>query len=511
VSRSIGVYKKEPNDAELPHLGLGESQMRVQSYKTEFGDTAPSHLPLHSESAAMLAMTSTILGPRLERLAPLMDGWESEMTRAAYETREDVQGEIRSIDFADECGMAYVAGGSIWGGAALNVNALLDDDKFQLGELALEVARYARRKDIGWQLWQCLTSTNPWDDNRIPLDATRRYPPSQPYRPDKPDWQLSPTPTGVKAANCFGHEPFFEWLYERIVEAIDAGKFSQWMADGDFVGGGGTVKPIHCSASHHSHLPGDSNYACQRNVIEMARRLRDRYPDLHIFWERPAMDLGVWMMRHANCSFTVDEYAKPVGLPGVGAQPINFIIGDKIRTWSRLRVQMQFLPHYLDQPLAFTEPKSKCREGYGWESAGVDYVMLSALACSPNQLYYLPSKTGIPNRDKLTIRTWLDWGRRNIRYLMVRKDLPDWPGAGKVDGFAHVIRDCGFIFLFNPNPRTLAGSFHLDQSIGLTKGQKYTVSSLHPRKVAKNALPRGEEITWEVPAQTAVLLQINFP
>ena len=93
--------------------------------------------------------------------------------------------------------------------------------------------------------------------------------------------------------------------------------------------------------------------------------------------------------------------------------------------------------------------------------------MLSALACSPHQDYYLPSKSGIPDHDKQTIKKWLDWVRENIQYLMVRKDLPDWPGAGKVDGFAHVIRNRGFIFLFNPNLKTLAGSFHLDQSIGL--------------------------------------------
>jgi hypothetical protein len=239
----FGVYAKEPNDAELPHLAMDEAQMREQSYNAEFGGKAPSHFPLRSESAAMIAMTSAILGPRPERLAPFMDGWESEMTRAAYETREDVHGEVRSIDFAAECGMAYVAGGSIWGGAVLQVNALRDDDRLQLGEFALDVAAHARKKGIGWQLWHSLTSTNPWDDNRIPQDGNRPYPPSHPYCPDQPDWQVSPTPAGVKAANCFGHQAFFEWLYKRIIEAVDDGKFSRWMADGDFLGGGGTVKP----------------------------------------------------------------------------------------------------------------------------------------------------------------------------------------------------------------------------------------------------------------------------
>jgi hypothetical protein len=131
--------------------------------------------------------------------------------------------------------------------------------------------------------------------------------------------------------------------------------------------------------------------------------------------------------------------------------------------------------------------------------------MLSAIACSPNQLYYLPSKTGIPQHDKMIIRKWLDWGRRNVHYLMVRKDLPEWPAAGKVDGFAHVVRDRGFVFLFNPNPKTLSASFRLDGSIGLAEGSKFNVSSAYPAKAVKQGLMLGQQLDWPVPGQNAVL------
>ena len=112
-------------------------------------------------------------------------------------------------------------------------------------------------------------------------------------------------------------------------------------------------------------------------------------------------------------------------------------MGDKARTWSRIRVHRHFFPHYVDQPPTFAAPKSM--KGPDWPSEKIDYVMLSALSSSPNQLYYLPTKAGIPAQDKAEIRKWLDWGRTNIRYLQVRKDLPQWPEAGKVDGNAHII------------------------------------------------------------------------
>ena len=507
----LGVYEKEPDDAPLSPLGLAASQMAENYYKREFGDKTPAQFPLRSEWQAMVAMTSAILGPPRERLAPIMDGWESEMTYAPYETPADVEGEMRSIDFAAECGMGYVAGGAIWGGAVNKVVALRDDDKLQLGDFALQVAAHARQKGLGWQLWQCVTNANPWETDRNLEDGKRPYPAAQPYRPDKPDWLMSPTPDGkeVLHGNCFGHQPFFEWFYKTVVEALDGGQFTQWMVDGDFFGGGGLVEPVNCTIAGHDHLPGDSNYACERNLIEMARRLRERYPDIYMFWERPGMDLGVWMMRHVDASFTVDETSRPISLPGVGAQPLNCILGDKIRTWSRLRVQMQFLPHYLDQPLPFPEPPSMRQDGHPWESAGLDYIILSTLACAPNGDYYLPSKSGIPQSDKQTIKKWLDWGRENIHYLMVRKDLPDWPGAGKVDGFAHIVGDRGFVFLFNPNSKTLQASFALDKSIGLTEGTKFNVASVHPTRAVKHSLALGGTLTWQVPSHGAVLLEIT--
>lgn len=52
----------------------------------------------------------------------------------------------------------------------------------------------------------------------------------------------------------------------------------------------------------------------------------------------------------------------------------------------------------------------------------------------------------------------IGWGRENIRCLMVRNDLPDWPTAGKVDGFARARGDRGFVFLFNPKPKMLEAS-----------------------------------------------------
>lgn len=135
--------------------------------------------------------------------------------------------------------------------------------------------------------------------------------------------------------------------------------------------------------------------------------------------------------------------------------------------------------------------------------------MLSAISSSPNQIYYLPTKAGIPTADKETIKRWLDWGRTNVEYLKVRKDLPDWPAAGKVDGSAHVIRQRGFIFLFNPNATSATGQFDLSTSaIGLEKGGKFLVSQFYPATGKIAEADWEQSVKWEVPSEAACILEI---
>ena len=511
-----GVYKKEADDVELPRLGLRESLMTEVIYKRELNDTERDHLPLRSESKAMVEMASAVLGPPRERLVPMLNGWVSEMTTAPYESPRDAEGDMRSIDFIAECGIDYFSDAHPWSGDFVRVGELRDDDKLQLSELALRVAAYAREKGEKSQLWHSLNNTDPWSSNSPRRAKDNRVPVGQPYRPDKPEWLANPVdvsseddPGIEEQGNCFANGPFFEWMYKRILEALDAGHFDSWGTDGDFLGGPGIISPANCPSSKHDHLPGDSNYGCQRNLNELVRRLRERYPNLFLEYARPPMDLGVWALRHVDGVFTIDQYARPVGLAGVGAQPTNVLLGDKIRTWSRIRVQRHFFPHYLDEAQVFGMPKSSGKGGIAWESEGLDYILLSALACAPNQTFYVPTKAGIPEKDKQTIKKWLEWGRAHVEYLMVRKDLENWPAAGNVDGFAHIKGNRGFVFLFNPNSTTLTRAFPLDESIGLSYGQRFTIGSLYPSTGVMREAALGERTSWEVPAHTAVVLEVR--
>jgi hypothetical protein len=211
------------------------------------------------------------------------------------------------------------------------------------------------------------------------------------------------------------------------------------------------------------------------------------------------MDLGVWANRHVDACFTLIE-------SGTGGS--NIAAGDEVRTASRIRVQHHFFPHWMDWSLLFPsyggEPYPKWPEGH------IDYLMLSAMACSPNLLLYLPTKSGIPETDKAEIRKWLDWGRANVQYLLVRKDLFDWPGKGKVDGSAHIVGNRGLVFLFNPNDRPLSGEFALTEpSIGLVGNGPFQITQEYPASDRTLNMPGGQTIRWQVPPQSAVVLRVQ--
>jgi hypothetical protein len=498
---SLKVTAQERLESESVYLGV---------YKGRTEEREEADLPLPSESEAMVAMTSAIMGPPRHGLAPMACGWWCEMQHETFRSEAQVEADMRSLDFLAECGVDWVTDSHPWSGEIDKMNALGQQDHYEAGPLVKKLLEYAMKKKVKVVFWPTMNNTDPWWKEK-----------GEPFRSDRADWLMFPEGKKLSGkmitgqvfeefvkGNCIANQPFCDWLMRIQLEAMRTGCFPGWVMDGDFFGGGGIVIPVNCPSDHHDHLPGDSNYACERTLNRMMAEIRKAYPDSFIGpMCRPPEDLGIWSNRHADGIFTLDEMGLPVPLPGMSKQPINVTMGDKLRRWSRIRVHHHFFPHYMDQPLVFAAPKSM--KGPEWPSEKIDYVMLSALSSSPNHLYYLPTKAGIPATDKAEIRKRLDWGRENISYLQLRKDLPQWPEAGKVDGNAHILEDRGLVFLFNPNPAPLPGRFRLDrESIGITKGARFEIAQTYPASETKRQLNLGEEVVSNVPPQSAVVLSI---
>jgi len=162
----LGVYRRGPHDVEKKDS------------------------PLQSESDAMVAMTSALLPPQNRRLGPMMCGWWSETFRGPYRKPADVEHDMRSIDFAVACGIDVVSDGRTWAGETDTINALREGDKFQLGELPLKLAAYAREQRVRWIFWPSMGNSDPWGGR------------GKPFRADRPEWRMTP-----RSAACFAYRP----------------------------------------------------------------------------------------------------------------------------------------------------------------------------------------------------------------------------------------------------------------------------------------------------------------
>jgi hypothetical protein len=477
----FGVYRRGLHDdmKQGPHYGnlwAGEKQ----------------EMPLQSESDAMVSMVTAIFGGPHFGLVPIANGWLSELSRGPY-TEKLLADDIQSLDFLAECGIDWISEGHFWGGDQKKIGTLGPNDKYEPGALERKFLEHARKTGIKVFLASSINDIYEGPSKRFCfnqgdwiMDAGAN-PPSY-----APEWRNS------QRGNCLANRPFFDWLVTVNLAATAAG-YRGWSIDGDFFGGLGYACRVDCQSDKHDHLAGDSNYASQRAMDQLQAAVRKRFPETCINMYRPVMDLGVWAQRNVDICFTILEDSSYLE---------NLAGGDRVRTWSRVRVQREFLPHYLDQPLLF--PAVEYGAPGKWPRGHLDYILLSALSSSPNQLYYLPTRTGIPAADKAEIRRWLDWGRKNIKYLKVRKDLPDWPAPGKVDGSAHILSDRGLIFLFNSGDASLSGEFALtEESIGLKGQGDFEITQEHPQSTRSVKAAQSEMVRWEVPAKTAVILKIH--
>jgi hypothetical protein len=510
-SPSLKVAARERVVCEPVFLGV---------YRRGRRDVEQTGLPLRSESDAMVAMTSTILGPPRFGLMPWVNGWCSEMHQTAYTRQALANGEVRELDAAGqqaalasdlraleviaECGIDGFGDSRPWGGVATRMSDLGPNDPYKPPPTNGEFLKRAEELGIKVCMFSTINNSHPWWKGKA-------------FRPDRPDWVLDAGASPPASAspwrkvkegpwnaggNCLAIREFASWLERMNLEIIAKSPYPAWGVDGDFFGGGGAVVPADCQSDKHDHLPGDSNYACQQALTDLMATIREHAPQTCITAARPPMDLGVWALRNVDACLTLNEL-------GTGSD--NVAGGNQIRTWGRIRVQRHFFPHYIDLPQLFPvapggpypTPADK------WPKGHFDYILLSALSTCPNQLFYLPLKTGFPGEDKAEIKKWLDWGRKNVEYLMVRRDLPDWPAADKVDGSAHVIGDRGLIFLFNPSQSALVGEFDLtEDSIGLRATGNFQVSQEYPTVDRKITSASGHTVRWEVPPTTAVVLRV---
>jgi hypothetical protein len=242
-----------------------------------------------------------------------------------------------------------------------------------------------------------------------------------------------------------------------------------------------------CDRSEHGHLPGKySIYAQGQRILQFGRDLRAA---------SPGITLG------ADGGFTNPQYVRYEDSRAHGTFYGGYEPGDHFATvepdihLDRLYGDMNRVYEFGSHTI-YLRPWYRmlnCVNHYGQESeahdrAGFRYSLLSALAMA-GQVTFNAIPENIPDSEVTFARTWLDWAQVHKDYLKEGVKLFDrtahfsdiWQGdADSLSGFAHIRKDRGYIFLFNPTP--------LEQIAELTLSLEAPEST---RFVAEEVFPGG--------------------
>ena len=153
-----------------------------------------------------------------------------------------------------------------------------------------------------------------------------------------------------------------------------------------------------------------------------------------------------------------------------------------------------------------------------WDYLGWKYSLLSSISTAPfnHVVNYIPARDSkeyetFSKTDKDFFNYWLDFTDKNINYLKNIKPILGQPMVGKCDGTSAIVKDNGYIFIFNPNYRQLTSNISLDASIGLSLGKKFILKEIYPfnGEVQKGILSYGEKVDLDIPGVSVRIFKIE--
>lgn len=317
--------------------------------------------------------------------------------------------------------------------------------------------------------------------------------PQRQLRKDKPEWKWQPTEdtASVSLDNCHANDKYEDWFYRVLCSAIDTYGLSGWAWDFSWV-----KRPAICYGKAHGHELGNCEFQQYRNVTQLIQNLRKRYPKLfmEIYWG--LKEAGPWSLKGLNSL----ENAYENGM----YSPPETTMADDLRFQHWYNHNYRFIPTYMNL----------AQINFNKEGNGNLYSLLSCMSASTHASVadWVPFETQA-QADKIfdSMRKWKAWATENISYLRDRVDLFGQPcRKNGIDGTAHIIKDKGFIFVFNPWTDSHWGSIPLNELIGLEKGSSFSLDEISSGERKRlGVYEKGETFAFSIAPKSAMLIEIK--
>ncbi len=342
--------------------------------------------------------------------------------------------------------------------------------------------------------------------------------PSLPFMQKKEwtSWVPNGQPGGYLGADT-GQRSFQDWLIGKLVD------FEKSTGAGGFAFDHWWIAYDETTSSRYAQWAG-----CRRILQELRRQI----PDVTMDGRQQYHGFGVWTWLAGSYPHPLVSDEQPESFPAFPDLHWSRVSADRQRRSSWYYRQecfapVEILPGYMTHQTARNDAKGACpRDRFrpaDWDLLGWKYSVISGIASAPYHLIvnYIPARDerefkAFSSTDQQWFRDWFDWTERNIDVLRNVKPIIGAPQVGRADGWAAFQGARGYVFLFNPNYRTLPAEFTLDQTIGLKTGERFVLKQLYPdaQKGRLLAAPgkvfwnRGDQVRLPMTGAEAVVLEV---
>ena len=289
-------------------------------------------------------------------------------------------------------------------------------------------------------------------------------------------------------------------------------------------------------------VPGSTPYAQWWGWRRVMESLREAEPEIIIDGRQTYQEFGPWSWLAGNYPHPTGNDEQPesfVPYPDLHFDRVSANRTRFVNYWYRnyqfapVEVVPGYMTHQTERsinlpPDDVSDGKPQHQEVMyttyrtrDWDYLGYRYSVISSIATAGwnNLTNMLPARdveefTHFGESDKDWIRRWLQWTDEHKDYLRETRTILGQPAIGKADGTSAVLRDHGYLFLFNPNYEEVPVNFQLDPSIGLTEGDHFLLREIYPRegmligKAGAGAWSFGDAVPMTLEGTSARVLEV---
>jgi hypothetical protein len=338
-----------------------------------------------------------------------------------------------------------------------------------------------------------------------------------------PAWLAHSKLQGEKPYASLGVRSFQDWLIENLLAFYHRTGIGGFCFDYTFL-----------------WYDGTSRYAQWWGWRRVLETLRTQVPDIVIDGRQLYQRYGPWIWLAGSYPHPTSTDEQPESFTPFPDLHIDRVSADRQRYTAYWYRSYEFCPSEItpgffthqtprndesgEMPHISTQKSSDLLVPFrqrDWDYLGWRYSVLSSIATAGwnNVIDMIPARDPEEYRlfsesDKQWFRHWLDWADANRDFLRNTRPILGQPAIGKADGTSAILKDRGYLFLFNPNGEKTLAKFALDASIGLQKQGSYVLKEIYPlegRLVGKaeaGLWSYGDTVSLTLDGTSALVLKV---